>query len=90
MGLVFGDNEESSWLSYALHPNYSNVDIVVGNGTSGITEAAYGAGDEVSVYNMAGILVAKTTEEGLQAVFQQLPHGQYVARSKNSVRKIAR
>lgn len=90
VGLVFGDNEESSWLSYALHPNYSNVDIVVGNGTSGITEAAYGPADEVSVYNMAGILVAKTTEEGLQAVFQQLPHGQYVARGKNSVRKIAR
>ena len=81
VGVTYGDNEETSWKSYALHPTYSNAQVTITKAT-GIANVETTADTSAEVYTVTGNAVGRYTLSQLANKLTGLPRGQYIIRYK--------
>ncbi len=81
VGVTYGDNDETSWKSYVLHPTYSNAQVTITKAT-GIANVETTADTSAEVYTVTGNAVGRCTLSQLANKLTGLPRGQYIIRYK--------
>lgn len=89
LDVTFNDKEDKDWKSYALHPTYSNLTFTMGTLT-GIEAVDASQNQQVWIYNLTGIIAARTTVNELPATLSRLPHGHYIVRYQQGTRFVSK
>ena len=89
VGITYDGNEETAWMSYALHASYSNAQVTIASPTA-ITLPEQDGQARAEIYSIAGNLMGHSTVAQLNNKLSSLPHGQYIIRYSNGTQTVVR